>query len=183
MSVALFDVLCPYENDAYNEKDPELVEIPLGDGTMLRFAVFDPCSLKPNEDGNEDGEVYSFRDSGDIIEGAARLLAEELIAVQKGESYSTDDPNGDGGYESTSGWRSYGYSNDGGWGSYAADHGIGDDYGDTFIELPPFEINSCNICAPNILDVFNKSVFFIDQSTLEKLRSATPVAIGELANA
>lgn len=173
VSCALYDVLCPYENRAYDFDEPELIEIPLGDGSVLRYAVFDAGKLAPNE--GPEGEDYAFRDPDDLIDGSAIHLIEELKAAQKGESYQIDDANGSdayGGYSRN--WQSYGNANDGGWGQYASDHGYNRYYDDSGIDLPYFEINPCKTNAPNILDVFNKSVFFIDHSTLEKLRQAVP---------
>ena len=173
VSCALYDVLCPYENRAYDFDEPELIEIPLGDGSVLRYAVFDAGKLAPSE--GPEGEDYAFRDPDDLIDGSAIHLIEELKAAQKGESYQIDDANGSdayGGYSRN--WQSYGNANDGGWGQYASDHGYNRYYDDSGIDLPYFEINPCKTNAPNILDVFNKSVFFIDHSTLEKLRQAVP---------
>lgn len=170
VSGAIYDVLYLVDNKAYDTEDPEEIEIPLGDGTFLRFQVFDAMAQGANETGEE---AYAFRDADDLSKGMALNLIEEIGAIQRGESYETEDANSAS--ASVSFGSVAGNANDGGWGQYASDHGYGGYYDDSTSELPALQINTFKTNAPNILEAFNNGVFFIDSSTLDKLRAAKPV--------
>lgn len=169
---AIYDAICPIDNPAYDAQEPEMIEIPLGDGTFLQYAVFDATAQIPN-----DSDVpYAFNDPDDLTKGQALNLIEELDAIKNGESYDTDDANAGDAYDDPNkGWRSYGNPNDGDWGQFAAEHGYGEYSDESTRALPYLEINTLETFAPNILDVFNQSVFLIDESTLEQLRNAKPI--------
>lgn len=154
---ALYDAICPLGNSESFVSEPEMIEIPLGDGTYLQYTVFSAANQTPDKE-----KSCAFCDAINLVK--------ELNAIRNGESYDVQDTIG-----RNDGWTSASVVKNDGWSSCRRNRRIDFDDPESPRSLPMLEVNTFSTNAPNIFDVFNKSVFLIDAATLDQLRRSTPI--------